>query len=576
MKVFHKKVKNESIFLILMFLITGSILIAVGVGALNEFYKINKAVDNLYNHPFKVLRTAHSLESRLDDFEDDIQLSSIEGDSEKGVLNLEKFEDFQIATNIDLGIIKKSYLGDINLVSEIETRLNKMNSFIYDLPKTDQGLVLSVSTKKEIMILSNKIESEINKIETYAISKGKEFFKESTLGSKELSQKVNVFLYIILVTGTGGVFVVGIALYLKNKKINKEHSRFKYANERLLLALDGTRAGIWDWEIKTGNTVFNERWAEILGYTLEELCPVSIKTWRKLAFKKDLKKSDLALRKHFTGESEYYDCEVRMRHKDGHLVWVWDRGKVVEWDENGEAVRMIGTHVDITEMIELQEKIQSSLEEKTYLLSEIHHRVKNNLAIISGLMELQSFSSKDEKVKRALQTNLKRIKSMALIHEHIYKSENFSEICLSNIIVKEVEALLTEINLRSKVKADIIFDMEEVKININQAVPLSMLINEIFNSEYLNDSLIPQLKSIKVSLREFAGIRRLTILFINTAKYSGNAVLGQSDLQNDLIGAFLSQIRGSLVVEHSKEGFKFIIEFKGDKVNGSAGNLVAV
>lgn len=84
---------------------------------------------------------------------------------------------------------------------------------------------------------------------------------------------------------------------------------------RLEMALKGANAGMWDWNVQTGETVFNERWAEIVGYSLQELEPISIQTWVDLCHPDDLKLSDTLLQKHFAGEAEFYECEVRMRHK---------------------------------------------------------------------------------------------------------------------------------------------------------------------------------------------------------------------------------------------------------------------
>ncbi len=117
---------------------------------------------------------------------------------------------------------------------------------------------------------------------------------------------------------------------------------------RLEMALEGAKAGMWDWNVQSGETVFNERWAEIVGYSLAELGPVNINTWVDLCHPDDLKRSDELLKKHFSGETEFYTCEARMRHKNGAWVWVLDQGRVMEWDEGGKPVRMFGTHIDIT------------------------------------------------------------------------------------------------------------------------------------------------------------------------------------------------------------------------------------
>ena len=119
-------------------------------------------------------------------------------------------------------------------------------------------------------------------------------------------------------------------------------------SRRLREIIEGTHVGTWEWDIQTGRVVFNERWAEIVGYTLDELAPVSIETWMKAAHPDDLKQSNALLESHFAGELDYYECESRMWHKDGHWVWVLDRGKVSSWSAEGKPLVMSGTHQDIT------------------------------------------------------------------------------------------------------------------------------------------------------------------------------------------------------------------------------------
>ena len=118
---------------------------------------------------------------------------------------------------------------------------------------------------------------------------------------------------------------------------------------RLADIIQGTNAGTWEWNIQTGETIFNEQWAQMLGYTLDEISPVSIETWIKFAHPDDLRISGELLEKHFKGELDYYSFESRMKHKNGEWIWVLDRGKVHAWDDAGKPLLMSGTHQDITE-----------------------------------------------------------------------------------------------------------------------------------------------------------------------------------------------------------------------------------
>ena len=152
--------------------------------------------------------------------------------------------------------------------------------------------------------------------------------------------------------------------------IHRLNAEFELKEQKKNLSdiIYGTRAGTWEWNIQTGKTVFNERWAEIIGYSLEEISPTTIETWSKFSHSDELKKSGELLDKHFSGELDYYEFESRMKHKNGHWIWVLDRGKVVSWTDDGKPFMMMGSHQEITEQkISEQKIIESEKLQKTLL-----------------------------------------------------------------------------------------------------------------------------------------------------------------------------------------------------------------
>ncbi len=134
--------------------------------------------------------------------------------------------------------------------------------------------------------------------------------------------------------------------------------------------LEGTNAGTWDWNIQTGEVIFNERWAEILGRTLQELEPSDIQTWISNVHPDDLAFVNEQLEKHFAGKRDYYDVEFRQPHKNGNWIWVNARGKVVEWTEGGKPLRMSGTHLDITERKLAEEALRENDAKYRYLIED--------------------------------------------------------------------------------------------------------------------------------------------------------------------------------------------------------------
>ena len=134
----------------------------------------------------------------------------------------------------------------------------------------------------------------------------------------------------------------------------------KSQKDRLGFILEGTNVGAWGWNFQTGETIFDERWAKIIGYELGDISPTSIETWMRHTHPEDLQASNAALEKHFRGETEYYEIECRMKHKHGHWVWVLDRGKVISWTDDGQPLWMYGTHQDITERKRFEESLRQS------------------------------------------------------------------------------------------------------------------------------------------------------------------------------------------------------------------------
>ena len=140
------------------------------------------------------------------------------------------------------------------------------------------------------------------------------------------------------------------------------HAGRALSDERLRLAsiIEGTGAGTWEWNVQTGEIRFNQRWSAIIGRTLDELGSKSVQTWRDHTHPDDLRRSADLLAKHFAGELPSYDCETRIRHADGHWVWVMTRGRVLTWTPDGKPEWMFGTHLDVTERHRRDEALRKS------------------------------------------------------------------------------------------------------------------------------------------------------------------------------------------------------------------------
>nr|WP_281201738.1 PAS domain S-box protein [Pseudohongiella acticola] len=151
-----------------------------------------------------------------------------------------------------------------------------------------------------------------------------------------------------------------VELELRQIKIKQQLQRAELAEQRLASVIYGTNTGTWEWNVQAGSTVINERWADIIGYTVEELLPTNIDTWKKLTHPDDLEKTYQALSAHFEGDTEFYDTTYRMRHKLGHWVWVQDRGRLLSRSADGQPLVISGTHTDVSAQIKSQQALHTS------------------------------------------------------------------------------------------------------------------------------------------------------------------------------------------------------------------------
>ncbi len=129
--------------------------------------------------------------------------------------------------------------------------------------------------------------------------------------------------------------------------------QLKDSEQRWLFAVEVSRYGIWDWNLEDDSLFLSDRWQDMLGYGPEELAP-ELSSWESRLHPEDKTSIFDNLNDYLRGESEEFESVHRLRHKQGHYIWVLDRGMTVEWDEKGKPVRMIGTLSDVTEDIRNQ------------------------------------------------------------------------------------------------------------------------------------------------------------------------------------------------------------------------------
>lgn len=171
------------------------------------------------------------------------------------------------------------------------------------------------------------------------------------------------------------------------------------------------------------------------------------------------------------------------KKKNGELYW--DKASISSIrNKKGEITHFVAIQEDITEQKKNEELIRRNLREKEVLLKEIHHRVKNNIAIISSLLTLQTeFNDQLKDPELLLKETQNRIKAMAMVHELVYENENFAEISIGKLLRRMV-TYLEEIFKQEKKDIGVEVEAEELLLDMNTSVPLSLLANELITNSY--------------------------------------------------------------------------------------------
>jgi diguanylate cyclase (GGDEF)-like protein/PAS domain S-box-containing protein len=189
----------------------------------------------------------------------------------------------------------------------------------------------------------------------------------------------------LLALAAGGLATLLVALAVARslvirRRLERTEAVLAEDRQHLTNVLYGTAAGTWDWHIDTGELVVNERWAEMLGRSHAELEPIRGTTWERLCHAGDLIEASAAMKRHLSGQQDRYAAEFRMRHADGHWVWIQSTGRVFMRDADGRPLRLAGIHMDISDRKVDEQRLQDDAR-----ALEAANRQLRDLAILDPL-----------------------------------------------------------------------------------------------------------------------------------------------------------------------------------------------
>jgi PAS domain S-box-containing protein len=493
-------------------------------------------------------------------------------------------------------------LLDITESKKIEEKIQMLANFVESsddaiITKSLEGLITSWNKGaeliygysaedvigKDISILSlPQLKDETNQL-IEKIKLGERVLHYETIRKRKDGGKINVSLTLSPILDSSGTLsgISTIARDITERKkadkiIVKRTAELKHANvllkteikerkrmeeiikdnvKRLNIALESADMGAWDLDLLNDTSIRTPEHDQIFGYN--SLLPEwGLKIFFEHIVPEDRENVQQRFEKAYETNKLYFQCRIN-RADNKQIRWIEVYGNVYH-DEKDVPIRMLGVIVDMTERKEAEEQLLRVIEEKETLLTEIHHRVKNNMQIISSLLSLESSKVFDKRDAEFFTTVQDRVKSMGLIHGNLYQSEDLSSIKFKEYIENLTYQLFTTHAASSNIK--LLTDIIDVSLNMETAIPLGLIVNELVSN------------SLKYAFPESEGEISISIHskgeeFELIIKDNGVGIPKDSDpnktkgLGLELVYSLVDQLEGTIELDQ-RHGTEFKIIFK--------------
>ena len=445
-----------------------------------------------------------------------VYIDTVKYNSEIGIRQIYKTLAFQL-----MGLIIFSLL----LILYIRYKFKNFSKLIFaDISQIDNCFINAELTKKTYNI------SNINYVE---------FFK--------IANRANIMIQ-------------------RQQKAETEKSNIQI---RLRLQREQSPLAYVDWNSNNRIIGWNKAAENIFGYTQEEALGKSfdliIPDWEK----EEVSELFQHLGKK-TNHERHLNSNIT---KDGRLITCeWYNNRIV--DDRGNDLGITTIAVDITERLHIQNEIEikntqleKSLKEKNILLQEVHHRVKNNLAIVSSMLSLQANSIENEQLLELLQSSRNRIQSMAMVHENIYRNKSLSEINVKNYIEELIGYLMTSYNLWED-NISLIIDVPDINMELDLLIPLGMIVNEIVSNSFKYAYKEGKILELSVILKTIDNKMNLNISDNGTGFNADEPEQKEGSIGMMIIRSLVNQIDGKMeIIAEGKTEYEIITDFTGVPIN---------
>lgn len=478
----------------------------------------------------------------------------------------------QIAEETNLQL-QREIIERRKLMKEL-LRTEKFNKSIIDssldmIVATDIDHSINEFNKAAEQTFGYKKEEVLGKHVSMLYSDSNEFRKvvekigtQGKIAFEIVNRKKNRALFIsrlsasVLMNDEGEVIgAMGVSRDITDSK--KAEEELRLSEERHRAIYDQAYIGIARIAKMGRFLLVNQRLSDMMGYSAEQFYK---KTFYELVLPSEVEESLRSWDELLSGAVSNFIKEQTYVRSDGRLISANVTVSLVR-DANGNPNYFVAVFEDVTERKENDRKLQESLKEKEVLLKEVHHRVKNNMQVISSILNLQSSYIDDEKALNVLRESQDRIKSMSFVHESLYQSDTLSEVNFAEYI-RNIATNLYHSYGRPQGGIDLTFDLEPVYINLDTSIPCGLVINELVSNALKYAFVGRERGRIGIHLsRQSDKLLTLAVEDNGVGLPEDFDVDTAESLGLQLVTALAMQVSGNLKVER-ENGTRFTLNFK--------------
>lgn len=490
----------------------------------------------------------------------------------EAITEIEKAEKMRLELlkdHPDYEVIRSGFLAMHTIPSDIDIMISAFERFyeFQDFKDAMSHWIRSDQLVQQIKELAIKNQKEINQgtFDTQkkqeAISSLEELDRELTQVQYKLSEALSSGTHflndiILWVSISLGFILLGIGGFLSfrfSKSIKGWRRAIEISEQQYRSLFDQNPNAVYAIS-KEGHLLSGNKGLEqMLGYSIEEV--------KDQGFPKFILDSQVdEVLKHFQraleGTPQTYEATgVR---KDGSHIYAQITNLPIYVD--GSIIGVYGIAQDITMRKKREQQIEEQLHEKTHLLSEVHDRVKNNLALISSLIQLQQDNIEGLKQEKVLGSTVSRIHSLALVHEQMYQAENFSRIRLDKYL-QAFRGSLTTLSSEVETNSDLVLDANPVTLSIKQAIPSALILTELVTNAYKYAQNGSGKAEVKVDVVQNGGMVTLKVSDNGPGLSEKVSLEDPQTLGFTLINGLIKQLEATFELDR-KDGTTVTIQFE--------------